>query len=376
MLDFFDALQISLMMGIHEYYKEKEQRKRRLNIFQQNCLEKLAEESSKMCDIITNAVLSQYADGNVPVAIGNGIYDLPFSAMLEVAKRQGSISKKQDQALDLYFRNLRPNYTKADFMSAYKGLGNLNSTLSKSVGLVDGQLGEFWQYFFAVIRKEGVKPNTLGKLIDCYTNIVLNYAYMSGTDSQIICNSIVKKFVNDISIQFEKNYHNNTVPDFIEEKTFLEHKKLFEQNAYTLILKSGDANELDMDEMLQSMYMTSLYNYVERTREPIHIKAEILDKMYLFANLSKEDGADGYKLYKELESNFDLKNFYDIFPAQFISVICIMGEKANIDPTICLREFVDFMIGIEKKINNQYHSKFNGIAANYCSDLISEYLGN
>lgn len=376
MLDFFDALQISLMMGIHEYYKEKEQRKRRLNIFQQDCLEKLAEESSKMCDIITNAVLSQYADGNVPVAIGNGIYDLPFSAMLEVAKRQGSISKKQDQALDLYFRNLRPNYTKADFMSAYKGLGNLNSTLSKSVGLVDGQLGEFWQYFFAIIRKEGVKPNTLGKLIDCYTNIVLNYAYMSGTESQSICNTIVKKFVNDISIQFEKNYHNNTVPDFIEEKTFLEHKKLFEQNAYTLILKSGDANELDMDEMLQSMYMTSLYNYVERTREPIHIKAEILDKMYLFANLSKEDGADGYKLYKELESNFDLKNFYDIFPAQFISVICIMGEKANIDSTICLREFVDFMIGIEKKINNQYHSKFNGIAANYCSDLISEYLGN
>lgn len=375
MLDFFDALQISLLMGIHDYYQEKENRKRRLDQFQQDCFEKLADESSKMCDIITNAVLSQYGNSGIPQAIGNGICDLPFSAMLEVAKRQGSISKKQNHALDLYFKHLRPNYTKDDFIRAYRGSGSLSSKLSKSVGLTGGNLGEFWQYFFAVIRKEGVEPNTLGKLIDCYTNIVLNYAYMSGTDAESICNAIIKKFIDDISVQFENNYYNNTVPDFIEEKTYLEHKKLFEEKAHELILKSGDEGELDMDEMLQAMYMTSLYNYVERTGEPIHIKAEILDKMFMLANLSKENGADGYKLYKDLPSNPDVKNFYDVFPAQFTSVICIMGEKANIDPTNCLREFIDFMIGIEKKISNQYQNKFNGIATNYCSDLISEYLG-
>lgn len=376
MLDFFDALQISLMMGIHEYYKEKEQRKRRLNIFQQDCLEKLAEESSKMCDIITNAVLSQYADGNVPVAIGNGIYDLPFSAMLEVAKRQGSISKKQDQALDLYFRNLRPNYTKNDFVLASRGMGTLDNTLSESIGLKNGHLGKFWQYFFAVIRKEGTQPNTLGKTIDRYSNIVMNYAYMSGSDSQNICSSVVKEFINNISSQFELNYTNSTVPDLIGELNFLDHKKLFELKAEELIIKSGDSNELDMSEMLHSMFLTSLYNYAERTNEPVHIKAEILNEMYIMSNVLNDNDVDGYNLYKDIGNLPDIKNFYDTFPVQFVSVICVMGEKAKIDPTPCLSEFVNYLIGLERKIAAKYQKKLDGIAASYCSDIISEYLNN
>jgi hypothetical protein len=275
MLDFFETLQIATLMAIRDYYKEKDKQKQRVADFNQQCIEGVANASSRLCDIIVDTSTKAFGD-STPKSVADGIYNLPFYAMLNVSRKQGGISLNQQKVLDIFFRNLNTSYNKIDFINAVNNRGNLENILYESVGLNGSKVGEFWSQFFSALRVTQCAQNILSEIIDCYSEIVMNFAFLN-TNGESVTNSIVKEFINNVSNQYEVSFSNKDNIDFAGEKSFLQHKADLETLSWKIIQKSGDQGELDMKELLDNLFMSVLIGLSDLSNEPINKKAEILD---------------------------------------------------------------------------------------------------
>lgn len=369
MLNFFDSLQIATMFAVHEFFEEQNRQNLYQQRFQQQCLEAVTDAGAEMCDIIVNTIMKNYGNSNIPQCLADGIYDLPISAMLEVSKAQNCISKKQEQLLDMFFSSLNTKYKKRDFKLALKGLGSLDYTMQKSIGL-STNIGAFWNPFFSLIRKEGSVPNTLGKIVECYAEIVQNYMCLGNDNQYYIADDIIKCFIYNLNNRFEESIK-NTYVDLIDEKTILEHKNTVINESYNLIRNSGDEGEFDNNELIITLIETGLYNLIELTHQPIHIKAEMLQYAFDIANVLE---FDGYQVYKELNEYPDLKESYSIFPINILSIYCVMGEKGNVNPTKIISEFVNFLLGVNRELSKKYGNKYQVDAQTYCSNLIQKVI--
>lgn len=250
----------------------------------------------------------------------------------------------------------------------------MNERLAKSVGLENGGVGEFWQQFFAVIRKEKEHPETLKVIIDCYSDIVMNFALLNSSNSKSIVESIIKDFINNVSRQFEFAYYNKPDIDLVGEKSYLEYKHDVECVAHSIISASGDAKELDMNELLYTLFVSGLYNLIELSNQPIVKKADMLNYLFNLCNITEQDG---YTFYKTISDYGELKKFYDGFSSQFVDIICVMGDKANMDnePMQVVRSYINFMIGIEKKLVCSYPDLgYGSKAEKYCSNMLETVL--
>lgn len=113
---------------------------------------------------------------------------------------------------------------------------------------------------------------------------------------------------------------------------------------------------------------------IELSNQPIVKKADMLNYLFNLCNITEQDG---YTFYKTISDYGELKKFYDGFSSQFVDIICVMGDKANMDnePMQVVRSYINFMIGIEKKLVCSYPDLgYGSKAEKYCSNMLETVL--
>ncbi len=375
MLDFFDTLQLSLMFALHEYFGEKEKQKKAKVDFEQQCMDAVADAATKMSETISNSVLSAFQNRNsIPNCLAEGMLDLPFYAMLRIAKRQRWVSDKQSRLLGLFFNNLQVKYTKQDFLLAINGGSSLENKLDKSVGLNE-PLGEFWKQFFSVMRAMQNKQDILSELIHEYAAIAMNFSCLNANAASV-AETEIKSFIAALSSQYEKSFTQSQGFDIVGEHDWRYYKNKITNFSHDLIIRSGDSGVFDMSELLDLLFKSILFGYVRKTNQAL--KMQRADFSYICAYTEvTEDSQTAGVIFDANIQNDEVRESTLNFPVSFVRMLEILGTKANDEDKAAeaIRCVTNFMFSVENILMQRNHyANYDGLTNTYMSDILESAI--
>ncbi|MBR0414127.1 MAG: hypothetical protein IJI67_03540 [Clostridia bacterium] len=375
MLDFFDTLQLSAMLALHEYFGEKEKQKKAKADFDQQCFEAVADAATKMSETISNSILSAYQNRNsIPNCLAEGMLDLPIYAMLRIAKKQRWVSEKQSRLLDLFFKNLEVKYTKQDFLLAINGGGSLESRLEKSVGLNE-PLGEFWRQFFSIMRAMQNKKDIFGELIDEYAELVMNFSCLNANAASV-SETEIKAFISALSSQYEKSFTQNQGFDIVGEHDWRYYKNKITNLSHNLIIRSGDAGVFDMTQLLDLLFKSILFGYIRETNQALEIQRTDYCYICEYTEVTEDRQTAGIIFDSNIQ-NDEVGASALNFPVSFIRMLNILGTKANDEDKAeeVVRCITNFMFSVENTlIQRNHYANYDGLTNTYMSDILENVL--
>lgn len=374
-MDFFDVLQTASLVALNAYFAKKLQKEHEREKFVQSCYQETANAAEKMANVILNAVTRGFRADFYPKILADGTMDIPIYSMLCVLKKQRGISKEQSEIVDLFFRNLSTSYSKTDFLQAVKGFGSLEQQLKNNVGYNAGE-GAFWNLFFSVVSGLDDRNKIVEQIVRANSDFIMNFSALSAEpNAKLNAQILIDHFISSLGSFYEQSVKNPQYIDYSGKHGWQWYKESIEKTAFHLIEMSGDKNELDMQQLLDNLFETLLYNFIRQTTQSEAGKRE--DYCFILGVTGTAKLAPADEIYSLASMDENMINFYGSFPVTFIQIIQTMGVKANLqnEADSIVRSTVNFLMDIERiMVKRKTDVGYVGLASAYLSEVLSQVL--
>ncbi len=383
MLSFWDRAWLIHAAAVRDYFKEREEQKKKWVDFCQKCTEELLAECRNIANLVDEAAGKQ-SGIHVHKDLVDGIVQLPLYGFYLVLSRQDGIAKEQSHILRLFFSHFRIPYSMNLFLSATKSDNYVRQDLLKLVGISEIMAGGFWVQFFKVLYRTDEDTTYISKLINSFCSVAMRFAALSGkTESYLL--EILEKFLRDVHLQAElcRQIPEDDV-DFYGDASFVEHFNRFKEDAYRVCRMTMDENDdtLNPTEFFKAFTLGIIYQVVRRCTRNRTDKIRIIDDV--LAQVDIDGKVDGDYIFKYMEDfhgeetsmlAYMMHLFTDLEdrkPMGWIMLTRASGTynletKKNIR---AVQEAMNFIIGMENYLTDKYPmSGFGQIASEYSKEV-------
>lgn len=351
-LDFWDYLNLSIVMSIQDYYNNETLRKSNEQETITKLYGEIADASEKIFDE-ANGVFQRTNPNVQPEGTLSGAVTLPFYGFMQVIsiqKTQGrKISPAQDRLLDIFFKSLSVGISKNEFLYSDAARNQINEL----VKITEEFAGLFWVHLFKAIYITGTEEKVLTRISQLYTEIILRFAILGGINSEAvigICNS----FNKGMQVQFEKCAEApESDVDFMGEVTFEEHGIRTRNIVSELSSSEIDGGEGKQD-MLDCYLVSLIWEMLRRTRTSGNEKVQILD--YAMEHCCLDLGLSSSEMIQGMKYGGQIKDIVETMLEGFLVIITGMSyEYGNEDMSIeFCQECAGYLIALEKKLASQF----------------------
>ena len=379
MLDFWDRLFIVYSAAVHDYYKKREEQRRKWADFCLNCTSEILTECANISAMIEEATRKQ-SGSHVHKDLYDGIIQLPLYGFHLVLSLQDGLTKEQSKVLQMFFSNFRIPYTMNLFLESTRMDNYVRRNLYGIVGISEDYAGAFWVQFFKVLYRTESDTTYIQKIIDSFCNIMMRFAALSGSAENYLL-SIMERFL--------KNVHRQSVlcrqvpedsVDYFGDAPFMEHFRRYKEETFKVcnLTMSKDEDGLNPDSFFRGFTLGGICQVVKRCNRRQSDKAKMIDDILSKIEMDdEEDGADliGYMENYEGESGPVLGSLMHVFtdieggnPVGWILLARLCGTYGlktgkNLNP---VQEAINFLLGMENYLSDNYPmSGFGKIALKY-----------
>lgn len=385
MWSFWDALILTTMMSVRDYYRDRERNILRVNQFKQKCIETISDNAMGILEDI-KGVVEQQKTSYMSNAISTGIVQLPMYAFyLVLINQKVGVTKEQRKVIDMFYRNLTMPYSQYDFLSSIKSDNHASLYIKEFVGISKVHIGKFWTEFFRAIYRTETEEKVVTGMIEKFATIVMNFSMLGDTKSNY-AETILQNFMEAVGYQVSQC---RTLPkdkiDMYGDAGYVEHYHAFEKE-YTKIVKltKSDEEGLPAFDIYPYFCMGVVYHVVNRSTQDRQDKASCID--YVMDACNMDFGYTGIQIIDSVEKidvgqddelGWWINNLTSTESegVSFWQIMATLGGKCkdynyetNLIPELC-----GFLIGMDGELAKKYPmSGFGDIAKPYLMEKLQD----
>lgn len=272
-----ESLAFYAVMTIQNRKFEKEQRLIKTQNFYQKCYEKIAEEISGAADL-TEEISNKASSVYIPNEISGGMAFLPLFCFGKVIQRQGKVTKEQNYVMGVYFNHVDYGFTPDRFTSAMIRGQNI-SNFNELMEMTPTRAGKYWVNLFRAFYKVGTQKD-FQAIVDSVTATIMRFSVLGDLNNNIavgICDDFVK--AANQQIQHVMELPVNDV-DWLGILPIADHKMKIQELYYAFLRDTDiteDADEDDLKDLLNAMYMHTVCDIVMLTKKPNSVKLKMIE---------------------------------------------------------------------------------------------------
>ena len=384
MLDFWDRLFLVYAAGVRDYYKEREEQRRRWEDFCRKCTSEIFDECVNINNVLYDAVKKQ-SGSHVHKDILDGGIQLPLYAFHCVLSMQNGLAKEQSSILQLFFSRFSMPYTMNLFLESTRRDNYARQSLYNLVGISESYAGAFWVQFFKVLYRTESDTTYVSKVIDSFCNIAMRFSILNGKSEEILL-VILEKFIKNVHAQAVlcRQVPEDMV-DYFGDAPFMEHFRRYKEEFFKVCRLSmgNDEDGLNPNSFFRAFTLGGVCQVVKRCARKQSDKARMADDV--IAQIELDDEEDGAELIKYME-NYEgedgpvLGSLMHVFtdiegdnPVGWLLLTRLCGTYGlktgnNLNP---VQEAINFLLGMENYLSDKYPmSGFGQIAIKYTSRVM------
>ena len=384
MLDFLDRLWIVHLMAVDDYFKEKEEEKRRWEEFSRNSMHEILSACADIVDIVRKATDKQVGK-RVPRELYDGVIQLPLYSFYLVLSNQSGITQEQSQLLQQFFSSFRTPYTMGEFVSASYSNNEASRKLLSLVGISEKTAGSFWVQFFKVLYRTDEDTECISNLIDDFAKITTRYAALSGKVGDYLF-EIEKDFLIAVKTQAVmcRQLPDDEV-DFYGDAPFVSHFEAFKEDTLRICRLTLDnkGESLSATDFFSAFSLGIVYQIINKCSRKVEDKIVIMDDVLSCIDIDQTvKTADIFKDMQNInpQGEANLAGIMDMFtslddgnPVGWILLSRLSGTynlKTGNNP-IAVKEAVNFLLGMENYLIDRFPmSGFGRIATDYTATVM------
>ena len=369
-LNFWDYINLSMMMGIRDYYRDKENARDREGEFMSKQYSEIGDRITELFDEM-NAVFQQANPNVLPKGSIDGILGLILYALKQVLVVQGKQATiEQNILIDIIFNkfdNLDLGIDKEEFLHSQEKY----HWLTDLAGLDENKAGLLWINFFKAVYVTKSEEEVMMRVSKLYSEIVMKFAILGRVEAREV-EGICSSFAKGIETQFMLcvNMPENEI-DYFGEAGLDEHAARIANMIVELAEDDEEFEKIGLGyfgthllalvwEMIRQVKGTS-----EEKLQMILYAAENTRFITMYPESDLVQLIEGYGGLKGL-----LENILDGFIVITGGRSAMMGKDE-----LCfeiLKEETSFLFGVEKLLRKKYpYRGFGDLASGVMSERIS-----
>ena len=392
MLGFWDREWAIRVMLIHDYFKAREEQRKKWEAFCHECTDEIMDECMNIVNVLIEGAEKQ-AGKRVHKDLLDGATQLPLYAFYLVLCDQGTIAKEQGRFLQIYFTHSNIPYTMNLFLEATRNNNYVREDLINLVGITEDKAGSFWVQFFKMLYRTDEDTSHASALVSSFCQIMTRFSALNGEpETRLLV--VMKKLFEAVDAQAVlcRQLPADSV-DFFGDTSFVEHFNTYKENLYKVcrMTMEEDAENLTPDNFFKAFTLGNIYQVISRCTRNRADKVKMVDDV--LAQIDIDTVADGAYIFKYMEDEpkdqtsmlaYMMYAFTDLEDSKAAgwNMICHGNSaynEANHSDIFVIKDATNFLIGMENYLSDKYPmSGFGDIASKYAkkvSEIILKETG-